>query len=180
MKQMSSTQPHLLWPFEFRSLVSWIFLCFTMCVRAEDAQAVADTNQAPAFKLQPVVQVDGGGIFLNQVIESPRDLPRLRLCDPPVFGKSAILKQNEVAELARAAGFNESLTNWAGPALTRISRRGRLLAEKETLQLLTSDLQRQCVKDQGELELRFARACNPINTPDEPFLIKVLDLPTSG
>ena len=177
---MLSKQPILCWPFEFPSLAGLVFLSLAVCVSAEDMQTITNTIGTPAFELRATAQVDGEGIFLNQVIATPRDLPQLRLCDAPLFGKSAILKQSEVAELARAAGFNETLTNWSGPALTRISRRARQLSEKETLQLLTSVLQRQCVKEQGELELRFARPWNPINTPDEPFVIKVLDLPTSG
>jgi flagella basal body P-ring formation protein FlgA len=124
--------------------------------------------------------VDGGGIFLNQIIQSETALPALRLCDAPLFGKSAVLTRAQIADLARVAGSDLALTNWAGAEAVRVSRRSRALAEREGLQLLTALLQPQNVKDKGELELRLSRAWTAINVPDEPFTLKVLDMPTMG
>jgi flagella basal body P-ring formation protein FlgA len=131
-------------------------------------------------QLRPAAQVDGEGVLLSEIIESRADLPRLRLCDAPAFGKSVLMRRSEIAELARVAGVDKALTNWTGPDAVRISRRSRPLAEKEALQLLTSALQQDYVKEQGELELRFWRPWTVINIPDEPFTIKVLDVPISG
>jgi len=134
----------------------------------------------PAVQLRAALQVDSEGVFLNQLVESGTGLPRLRLCDAPACGKSILLKRAEIAELARATGMDNTLTNWTGSESVRVSRRLRPLGEKEALQLLTSVLQQQYVREQGELELRLARAWTAITIPDEPFTVKVLDLPTTG
>jgi flagella basal body P-ring formation protein FlgA len=146
----------------------------------EQASVAATNPAAPVLQLRAALQVDSEGIFLNQILEPSGDYPRLRLCDAPVFGKSLVLTRAEATELAKAAGFDQVLTNWAGPATMRISRRTRALAGKEALQLLSTVLQKQFVKELGQLELRFSQPWTVINVPDEPFTIKVLDLPTSG
>jgi len=56
----------------------------------------------------------------------------------------------------------------------------RVLAEADLLELLTATLQKEYVKDKGDLELRFARPWNSRAVPDEPLSVKILDLPTSG
>jgi flagella basal body P-ring formation protein FlgA len=157
-------------------------ILFAQLARGENAPGESATNTAPVvqFQLRAAALVGGEGLFLSQIIEAPLDLPRLRLGDAPEFGKTVILKRAEVAELARAAGLDQTLTNWAGPVAVRISRRSRVLAEKEVLQRLTPVLQKQFVKEQGELQLRLAQPLAAITIPDEAFVIKVLELPTSG
>ncbi len=56
----------------------------------------------------------------------------------------------------------------------------RAFAESELLELLTSTLQQQYVKDKGELELRLSRPWTARNVPDEPLTIKILELPNAG
>ena len=133
------------------------------------------------LKLRANLQVDGTGVFLNQVLESGgSELPHLRLCDPPAFGKSLALKRSEIVALAASAGFESIPTNWAGPEVSRVSRRVRELGEKEVLELVTSTLQQHYVKELGQLELRASRPWTPVNVPDEAFTIQIEDLPTSG
>ncbi len=154
-------------------------LCIPFGSCAADS-AASGTNESPAIQLRSVVQVDGAGIFLSQLLAGNSELPVLRLCDAPPFGKSVALKRAEVAELVGTAGWEQPLTNWAGAQVARVSRRARPLAEAEMLQMLTSILQKQFVKNQGELELRLSRPWTPANVPDEPFTFKVLDIPTTG
>ena len=132
------------------------------------------------FRLRANFQADGEGVFLNQLIEPGNDLPRLRLCDAPAFGKSLALKRAEIASLSGSAGFDGTLTNWTGAEVVRISRRVRPLAEKELLELLTTSLQQHYVKELGQLELRLSRLWSAVTIPDEAFTIQVSDLPTSG
>jgi flagella basal body P-ring formation protein FlgA len=147
--------------------------------RAENSTAFP-TNQTPVVQLRSTVQVDGGGVFLGQILERGLEVPALRLCDAPAFGKSSLLKRAEIAELARAGGLDQPITNWAGPEAVRISRRVRPLAEQEIVRLLSSVLQKQFVKDQGELELRLSQPWATASVPDQSFTLKVLDLPTAG
>jgi flagella basal body P-ring formation protein FlgA len=146
---------------------------------AETPQQTA-TNQSPAFQFRSTSQVDSDGVFLNQIATPPGELPHLRLCDSPAFGKSIVLKRSELNEMARVAGYEMSLTNWTGPDGIRITRRSRSLDEREALQLLTLVLQQQYVKDLGELELRLSRPWLSTTVPDEAFSLKVLEIPTSG
>lgn len=156
------------------------FVLFALCSRADEISIEATTNQMPAVQLRPLIEVTGEGVFLSQLSVPTVDLPRLRICDSPAFGKPLLLKRGQVAELARSAGFEQPLTNWTGPDAVRIQRRSRSLDEKETLQLLTSVLQKQYAKDAGELGLRLTRPWTSANVPDEPFALKVLEIPTSG
>ncbi len=153
---------------------------FALCASAGEELAASSAELSIAVQLHPAIQVDGEGVFLSQVIESGAEVPRLRLCDAPACGKSLLLKRAQVAELALTAGLDQALTNWAGSVVARVSRRLRPLAEKEGLQLLTTLLKQQYVKDQGELELRLSQPWAVLNVPDEPFTLKVQDLPASG
>ena len=58
--------------------------------------------------------------------------------------------------------------------------RQRTINENDLLALLTTTLQKECVKDKGDLELRLARAWTPTAIPDEPLSVKILDLPATG
>lgn len=151
----------------------------SFAAEAADSTNNVSTNLAFTIQFRAAAQVQGEGLFLNQLLAGP-DLPHLRLCDAPAFGKSLSLKRTEVAELAAANGFDTPLTNCSGPEVMRISRRARALDEKETLLLLTSVLQKQYVKDLGELELRLSRPWTAVSVPDEAFTVKVLDIPSSG
>jgi flagellar basal body P-ring formation protein FlgA len=132
------------------------------------------------LRLQPSAQVDGEGVFLQSILESKLDGPRLRLCDSPAFGQNLVLSRARIFELARVAGAEQVSTNWEGAVSVRISRRSRKLAEDEVLRMLTATLQDQSVKDRGELELRFSRPWTAASVPDEELKIKIQDLPIQG
>ena len=54
------------------------------------------------------------------------------------------------------------------------------VSESEVLALLTTALQRDCVKDRGELELRLTQPWPAPQVADEPLTVKILELPTAG
>jgi flagella basal body P-ring formation protein FlgA len=60
------------------------------------------------------------------------------------------------------------------------SPRTRTLNEADVLTLLTKTLQQNYVKDKGELELDFTQPWNAPTVPDEPLMVKILELPTAG
>src|SRR6185436_13099903 len=88
--------------------------------------------------------------------------------------------RTRIAEALRSAAPEIAVTNWAGAQQVRISRRARLLNEVEINEMLKSQLQREHVRDRGELELRLLRSWTPISVPDELLSVKLLDLPASG
>ena len=72
------------------------------------------------------------------------------------------------------------VTNWSGAVQVRVTRRTRPLNETELRELLTATLQRDFVKDKGELELRLSRPWAPVLVPDETLALKIIDLPATG
>lgn len=56
----------------------------------------------------------------------------------------------------------------------------RALTEADTLALLTTALQKNYVKDKGELEIAFTHPWTAPVLPDEPLTVKILELPTAG
>ena len=56
----------------------------------------------------------------------------------------------------------------------------RALNENDALALLTATLQRDYVKDRGELELVLTQPWSAPTVPDEPLTVKILELPTAG
>jgi len=76
------------------------------------------------------------------------------------------------------AGLNS--TNWTGPARVRVIRRTRPMDESEISQLLCAALQRDYVKDLGQLEIHFSQPWNTITVPDEPLTVTLTDVPATG
>ena len=134
------------------------------------------------FTLQPAVQVDSEGIFLNQVITAPGGppLPSLRLAPAPSFGQSVTLTRAQIHDAISNQAPQFAATNWAGPERIRVTRRARVFAEADLLELLTATLQREHIKDKGQLELRLSRPWITVSLPDEPLTLHVLDLPANG
>ena len=122
--------------------------------------AAANPAAAPAvsWQLPSEARVDSPGIFLNQIVNAtpPVALPQIRLAPAPPLGQTIFFTRDQVIALARTnlAGLNS--TNWTGPSRVRVSRRVRPLDEAELTALLTAALQREYVKDLGELELRLS------------------------
>jgi flagella basal body P-ring formation protein FlgA len=79
-----------------------------------------------------------------------------------------------------------STTNAAVPAASaKVSaepmvHRQRALAETDLLQLLTTTLQTEYVKDRGDLELRLSQPWKTRTVPDELLTVKVLEMPALG
>lgn len=132
--------------------------------------------------LQPGAEVSGEGVFLAQLL-TPAEavkLPHLRVADAPAVGQALVLTRAQVAALLDQAAPELATTNWAGPKEIRITRRTRPLAETELKELLTDALQRDHVRQRGELELHFTRAWTTATVADEPLTLRILDLPASG
>ncbi len=166
-------------PFNFRralcSLAAWqcLFL-FSFAASLHSSDVVT------TFELTSFAQVDGEGIFLQQVVTSPQPLPALRLTDAPAFGKELELTRAQVNDLIAAAAPGLATTNWTGADTIRITRRARQFAESELLALLTSTLQHDYVKDRGELELNLTQPWTAPLLPDEPLTLKILEVPSTG
>ncbi len=80
------------------------------------------------------------------------------------------------AEIPLAASASPGASNQVNSS----EAASKALTEIELLPLLTAALQSDHVKDAGELELRLVRPWQPINLPNAPLSVKIVDLPTSG
>ncbi len=134
------------------------------------------------WQLRPQAQVDGSGIFLDQLfVPNPAlVLPHIRLAPPPAAGQAASFSRTQLIELAQNNYSGLPTTNWSGATQVRVSRRTRQFTDSDITELLSSTLQRQFVKNEGELELHLTRPWNPVPVPDEPLTLKVYDVPATG
>lgn len=139
-------------------------------------------GQAASLSLLPAASVTSDGVFLAQLVstENGSALPHLRLTDAPAAGLSLALTRDQVVALLQKSAPELVTTNWTGSAQIRVTRRTRQLGESELKELLTDVLQREHVRQRGELELGFTRAWTAVTVPDETFTLKLLDLPASG
>jgi flagella basal body P-ring formation protein FlgA len=142
--------------------------------------AVLPAEADAVLQLTANTQVDGRGVYLSELVKSDHPLPSVRLCDAPAFGKTTAFSRLEVNDLLAAAAPDLATTNWIGSDTITISRRARSLTELDTLSLLTGTLQRDYIKDKGQLDLDFTQPWDAPVVPDEPLTVKVLELPISG
>jgi flagella basal body P-ring formation protein FlgA len=146
--------------------------------------AQADGAAGPVcWKLLPRAQVDSAGVFLDQIVtasNSTQILPHLRLAGAPQPGQTNSFTRSEVAGIAQACVAGLVMTNWIGPAEVRVSRRVRIFEDSDLIELLTATLQKEYVKDQGELELHLTHPWLKPQVPDEPLTLKVVEMPVLG
>lgn len=167
--------------FVIHMLGKWMLGLALAAALAAHAQTIpgASTN---TLQLAPQAEVDSQGIHLDQLLANATDLslPRVRVADAPAFGQTVVLTRSQI-QAALQKDAPELATNaWSGVDRIRIARRSRPLPESDLKSLLTEAIQRNYVRDQGELELRFTRPWSTIRVPDEPLEIKVVDMPVSG
>ena len=155
----------------------------TSPLRAVDVDRVpTGTASSPVVALVDSVEVDGEGIFLDQLvtITPATPLPHIRLAPAPGVGQATNLTRAQVATWIQTLASAVNVGAWSGAERTKITRRVRQLAETELREMLQTALQRDQVKDRGELELRLTRSWTTIAVADEPLTLKVVDLPTAG
>lgn len=158
-------------------IINTILVVFALAqsVRAEE------TN---TFQLAGTAQVDGSGIFLDQIVLNPTStvvLPHIRLAESPNSGQTVSLSRNQIIELVQKQTTSELLTtNWSGAAQVRVSRRTHQFVDSDLIDLLTATLQKEFVKTRGDLELHLTRPWTPVQVPDGPLTLKVSELPAGG
>lgn len=158
-------------------------VCFLVWLTGGLAQPVVGVEPSISnFCMHAAAQVDSEGVFLHHVLTAPgtTPLPPLRLAPAPSFGQSVTLTRAQILAVLSQSNPELYSTNWAGPDRVRVTRRAKKLAETELLELLTSTLQREHVKDRGVLELRLARPWTTLSVPDEAITLRVLDMPANG
>ena len=163
-----------------RSFGLWIL---SLSLSGELAALAASAGEPPAWHLRATTQVDAAGIYFDQLV-APASVPippgHIRLAPAPSAGQTVTFNRAQINELIQQHAPELATTNWTGAAQIKVTRRTRALDEAEIKTFLTTTLQRDFVKEKGELELRFMRPWNPVTVVDEPLTLKVLDLPAAG
>jgi flagella basal body P-ring formation protein FlgA len=157
-----------------------LYFAFALVLARSVRHACA--GESAAFQLQAEAQVDGTGIFLNQLLTPAfhATLPKLRLAPAPPLGQTNSLSRQQIIALAKDAAPELNTTNWSGPELVRISRRVRQLCEAEVVEMLRAALQRDYVGGRGTLEIHFSRPWPSVTIPEEPVSLQLTDLPPAG
>lgn len=138
--------------------------------------------ESPAWQLKTSATVTRAGILLSDVVVPPPGvtLPHVRIADAPAFGATLHLTVPQVQPHILRETRLDPGTNWQGAAQVLVSRRTRTLTERDVLQLLTEKLTTEFLAQGGELELRLKRPWSEVAIPDEPFEVKLAQLPAQG
>jgi flagellar basal body P-ring formation protein FlgA len=142
--------------------------------------ASAQSTNPP--QMLPQAAVDSQGVFLDQLVVNGADNPtlHLRVTNAPAFGQAIVLTRGQVLAALKTLDTDLPTGEWSGPERIRIVRRTSLLKETELKEMLTAVLQRDYVRERGELELQFPRPWLAIAVPDEALELKVVDAPVAG
>ena len=133
------------------------------------------------LELLPTASAPSQGIFLSDLVnKTEQPLPRIQLAPAPQIGRPIFLTRTQISALLTKAAPDLICTNWAGADRIKVIRATRVVNEPVLKELLTETLQRDFVKDRGDIELRFNRPWASLVVPDEPLSLKVLEMPTSG
>jgi flagella basal body P-ring formation protein FlgA len=134
------------------------------------------------FVLANQAAVDSQGIFLEHLTvgDTNNPLPHILLADAPAIGRSLVLTRQQVQAILRQKAPDYADGKWDGADRIKITRKMRVVRDTELLPMLCSVLQKDNVKERGELEIRFTRPWMPASIPDEPIDIKIVELPSSG
>ena len=148
-------------------------------LRAEDAGSLA----VPEGQMLSEAKVDSTGIFLDQIVVGTTHktvVPHILLAPAPAASQVISFSKKQILELAQIKSSEFIATNWFGATHVNVSRRTRQFTDFELTEMLRAYLQKEFVKNRGELELRLAQPLSKTVVPDEPLRLKVLDLPSSG
>jgi flagellar basal body P-ring formation protein FlgA len=139
-------------------------------------------EQLGTLELLPHSTASSQGIFLGDVVtnKSGQPLPRIQLAPVPPVGRPMFYSRLQIGAMLTKAAPELSCTNWGGAERIKISRATRVVNDTMLKELLTETLQKESVKDRGDLELRFTRPWNPLVIPDDPVSIKITEMPSSG
>ena len=157
----------------FKKILLILLLSLAAAARAADFTA----------QLLPEARVDSSGIYFDQValtLITNVVLPHIRLAPAPILGQTVSLSRNQITELAQKFCPEFITTNWSGATQVRVSRRTRQLSDSDLIELLTAELQKDFVKDRGELELRLTRPWVKVAVPDEELTLKITEMPNAG
>jgi len=157
-----------------------IFKSFLLVVAL--VSSVFGAEQIGPLELLPQAVARSQGILLSDVVtnKSGQPLPAIQLAPAPAIGRPVSFSRFQVNAMLAEAAPDLVCTNWGGAERIKVARATRVVNEAMLKDLLTEALQKDHVKERGEVELRFNRQWAPVAVPDEPLSVKITEMPTSG
>lgn len=131
--------------------------------------------------VKSVVESDLAGVRLGDLVDGPvgQGAEDRVLLDSPGFDKTNLVSRAKLLEAIQSRGGMVA-TNWVIPEGVRVVRRHRVFEEAEMLRLLTERVQKDVVREAGELELTVVRPWVSVRVPTDPVRLKVLEFPVTG
>jgi|GEM_PF-1146812 len=131
--------------------------------------------------VKSVVESDLAGVRLGDLVDGPvgQGAEDRVLLDSPGFDKTNFVSRAKLLEAIQSRG-GTAATNWVIPEAVRVVRRQRVFEEAEMLRLLTERVQKDVVREAGELELSVVRPWVSVRVPTDPVRLKVLEFPVTG
>lgn len=150
-----------------------------MCGGAESSHD--PTDSATYFLLQQV-EVDSGGVYLDEVIRPQVGIkiPHLKIAGAPQFGETGSLTRMRLNSILKDQAPDLLPDAWDGVDAIRITRKFRTLGQDELQAMISTRLQAEYIEDDGRLELEFSRPWKTVTIPDEELTMTIGPLPTSG
>jgi flagella basal body P-ring formation protein FlgA len=133
--------------------------------------------------LLPAVAVDRTGVYLHQLLaasDAAQAPTNVWLLPAPAPGKPWRLSRADVSALLRTNAPALAAVAWSGAPSVVISRRMRAVSEPELAALLREPLSREFQCAPEDLEVKVQRLPVPVQAPDEPMFLKVVELPAAG
>jgi flagella basal body P-ring formation protein FlgA len=143
------------------------------------------SNATNAFRPNPAapcVIVGSQGIYLGDLLAvfTNINVAHVRLEDAPVFGQFKVFTPAKTMEAWKKTSPETAPADASIIPEIRVARRSRALEESELKEMVIAALQKVVTSDQGELTLRFSRPWTPIQVPEEPIELRVMDMPLGG
>jgi len=142
-----------------------------------------NSNNKLTLSIKKVVGCNIDGLYLDQLISAENTkivIPHVKVTNPPAFGTTVSLKTSFVKNFC--AQYIPELPDleWDAPESISVFRNTRSLSEPEIVQIIKDKLQSDFIKDKGELELNLLSQWKPINIPDDPIEIRIIEPLTLG
>jgi flagella basal body P-ring formation protein FlgA len=132
------------------------------------------------IELVPAATSGSRGVLLGDLARDGALLPKIVLAPAPAIGRPIVLTRLQISDLLAKTAPDLACSNWLGAERVRVVRATRTVEESQLKDLLKAALQKDSVKERGELELRFTRPWSSVVVPDDELAVRIVEIPSSG
>ena len=144
---------------------------------------IPEVSSATIHQLKPSIEVDGRGVYLDQLCatgSADNRVPNLRISDAPKFGESLNLSVSEIESILEKTAPGLAGMEWQGVESITITRKVRTVTQAELVERLQSIFQGDEIGDTGEIKLKFLRKWPEQTIPDDAMEVRIDEFPVNG